>query len=117
MKIDVRFYQTAAGAKPVAKYMRSLDKQARAALADALFAIQEKGIQESGVSCRQIDGRLWEIRPADQRAFYVLLTGAVMVVLHAYKKEGQKAPKKEVDLATKRMNEVIEKEKAPKKGK
>lgn len=35
-----------------------------------------------------------------------------MVLLHAYKKQSQKAPKKEIETAERRMLEVIENESA-----
>jgi len=54
---------------------------------------------------------LWEVRIETRRAgyrfFYVLITGPVMVVLHAYKKQGRKAPRHEIGLAKRRMKEVL----------
>lgn len=37
----------------------------------------------------------------------VTVTGPMMVLLHAYKKKGQKAPVKEIETAIRRMKEVL----------
>ena len=44
---------------------------------------------------------------ASHRAFYVVVAGPLMVLLHAYKKQGQKAPVREIEIATDRMMEVL----------
>jgi phage-related protein len=41
------------------------------------------------------------------RVFYVVVTGPEVVLLHAYKKQGQKAPRKEIETAERRMEEVL----------
>jgi phage-related protein len=57
---------------------------------------------------RQIRGKLWELRISRNRIFYVVLKGDRMVLLHAYKKRGQKAPIREIETALRRMSEVME---------
>jgi phage-related protein len=37
-----------------------------------------------------------------------MLDAGIMVLLHAYKKQGQKAPDHEIDTALRRMNEILE---------
>ncbi|HFD2311459.1 TPA: type II toxin-antitoxin system RelE/ParE family toxin, partial [Legionella pneumophila] len=44
------------------------------------------------------------------RFFYVCIQKEIIVLLHAYKKQSQKAPKQEIELAEKRMMEVYENE-------
>lgn len=105
--MDVRFYRAASGRKPVGEYMRALDSRERAKLTEAFADLAEKGLEGSGVSRRHIQGKLWEVRVSAQRAFYVMVRGPVMVVLHAYKKEGQKAPPAEIATAISRMKEVL----------
>lgn len=59
------------------------------------------------VEFRQIDGKLWEIKIGSHRVFYVVIDREEMVLLHAYKKQGQKLPVKERDIATRRMKELL----------
>jgi len=40
--------------------------------------------------------------------FYVVVSGPTMVLLHAYKKQGRKAPPREIAVAEQRMREVLE---------
>ncbi len=110
--MKVRFYVDAGGQKPVGHYLHSLSDTEHAAVAHALRQVERYGL--SVVDARQIDGKLWEIRTPNQRVFYVLVDGPTLVVLHAYKKEGQKAPKNDLEIATARMQEVLEVEEARK---
>jgi len=41
------------------------------------------------------------------RFFYITLKKDTMVLLHAYKKQSQKAPKNEIEIALKRLKEVL----------
>jgi phage-related protein len=41
------------------------------------------------------------------RVFYVAIEQEEMVLLHAYKKQGQKLPVKEREIARKRMKELL----------
>ena len=56
---------------------------------------------------RQIQGKLWELKFSMDRVFYCVITGPDLVLLHAYKKQGQRAPPDEIKLAKKRMKEVF----------
>jgi phage-related protein len=54
---------------------------------------------------------LWEIKiqsaSAGYRIFYVSIKANILVLLHAYKKQSQKAPQKEIEVAEQRMMEVM----------
>ena len=60
------------------------------AIGDGLFEIRARGKEGIG------------------RAFFCTLIDQRIVVLHAFIKKSQKTPKKELDLARKRMKEVKE---------
>src|SRR3954469_21215729 len=68
--------------------------------------IEEHDLEGTTVT-RHIDGKLWELKITRHRIFYVIIVGPVMVLLHAYKKQGQKAPSRELDVGRKRMKEVL----------
>ena len=104
--VKITFYRTAGGASPVEKYLVDLDSKERAAVADALKAIEISGLRAAGVRTRQIKGKLWEIKASQQRVFYVVVMGGEMVLLHAAKKEGQKADRGDVETAELRFREV-----------
>jgi phage-related protein len=59
------------------------------------------------VSLRQLEGKLWEIRVGGHRVAYTVVTGPEMVLLHAFKKEGRRTSRHDLDLATRRAKEVL----------
>jgi phage-related protein len=62
---------------------------------------------EAPVSLRQLEEKLWEIRVGRHRVAYVVVTGSEMVLLHAFKKQGQRTPRSDLDLALRRAKEVL----------
>jgi phage-related protein len=58
---------------------------------------------------RRIEGRLWELRPGDNRLFYCLCMDQQFVILHAFRKQSMKTPEKEIATALRRMKEITEK--------
>lgn len=74
---------------------------------EALDQIERHGVDAVRVQFRQIEGKLWEIRVSAHRVFYVLIEREEMVLLHAYRKQGQKLPLKEREVAMKRMKELL----------
>lgn len=105
--MKVTFYTTASGRSPVYDYIQELDKPERARLLEALQQVENDGFDAVRVQFRQIEGKLWEIKVSSQRVFYVTIAKDEMILLHAYKKEGQKLPVKEREVALKRMKEVL----------
>lgn len=79
-----------------------------------LKSVEELGFDCPRVQFRQIRGKLWEIKiktaHAGYRIFYVTIKQSLMILLHIYKKQSQKAPIKEIEVAEKRMLEVLENE-------
>ncbi|MDO8461893.1 MAG: type II toxin-antitoxin system RelE/ParE family toxin [Deltaproteobacteria bacterium] len=105
--MKVSFYTTASGRSPVLDYIHDLQKQERARLLEALHQIEQYGFDAMKTQFRQIEGKLWEIKVSAHRVFYVLVEREEMVLLHAYKKQGQRLPLKEREVAIKRMKEVL----------
>jgi len=91
----------------VLDYINSLAKPERARVLEALDQIERRGLAAIRVQFRQIEGKLWEIKIGSHRVFYVMIDGEEMVLLHAYKKQQQKLPIKERDIALRRMKELL----------
>ena len=108
--MQVIFFRTAAGREPVREYFTALAESERAAAADVFCALRQHGLQAPGVIFRQVRGKLWEFRingTVSHRVFYVTVRGSTMVLLHSYKKQGQKAPLREIAIAERRKREVF----------
>lgn len=89
------------------KYIDGLEAGQRAKVDAALLQIGRYGIEGSAVTVRPIKGKLWELKVDAQRVFYVVARGPMMVLLHAYRKQSQKAPRREIETAVQRFKDVI----------
>lgn len=96
---------------PVYKFIKCLEVRDRAKILACLKSVEELGFDSPRVDFRQIKGKLWEIKiksaTAGYRIFYVTIQKDNLVLLHAYKKQSQKAPLKEIIIAEKRMQEIL----------
>lgn len=111
--IEVLFYTKSSGKIPVLDYIDDLSEKDQAKVAACLESIRDLGFDSPRVEFRQIEGKLWEIKiklsSGGHRIFYVSLAKKKMVLLHAYKKQSQKAPTKEIEIAKTRMQEIMDK--------
>ena len=108
----VEFYETASGRSPVEDFIASLPKADRARFADVFEGVEKYGLDCPRAQFRQLRGKLWEIKFTSKgggyRIAYVMLSGETMVWLHVFRKQTQKTPVGELEIAEKRMKEVLE---------
>jgi hypothetical protein len=52
-----------------------------------------------------------ELRASASRFFYFAFTGRRFVILHGYRKKSQKAPRREIEAALRRMDGYVERQK------
>jgi len=133
--MKVLFFTMSSGRVPVLDFLKSLEARSRAEAFRVLEAVKKEGTAAAGVSCRQIKGKLWEIRVrsgGEVRIFYFIRgesprsddgkgsqggnrerekggqpEGEEMILLHAYLKKSKKAPTREIDTALTRMKELL----------
>jgi len=103
------FYEDHRGRSPVLDFMNSLSAKDRAKVNNVLRLLEEFGTDLGMPHARRIKGRLWELRPGDNRLFYFLQVEHKFIVLHGYRKQSMKAPEKEIATALRRMQEFLEK--------
>ena len=101
------FLGSRSGRSYIDDYLSRMSLEDRATILAVFEDVQQHGFSAVGCNFRQIEGKLWEIKIAMHRLFYVLLDKNEMVVLHAYKKQGQKLPLREKEVALRRMKEMI----------
>jgi Phage-related protein len=107
--LKVYYYRKSSGKIPVLEFIKSLPDHDKQRIFFDLSLINQKGLKNCGLSLRHLDGKLWEIRfklSAGYRIFYCLITEDIFL-LHAYKKQSQKAPEKEIAIAINRMKELL----------
>lgn len=109
--MKVIFYKKDNGKEPVMENIFELEKNEKVKILKVLDDIREKGFKATGCEFRQIDGELWEIKirlsKGGYRIFYVIANIDIMILLHSYRKQSQKAPQKELNIAFKRMKDFI----------
>ena len=112
----VVFYHDRSGRRPVTEFLDSLPPEDRAAVLRDLALLEEFGLDVGWPHVRAITGRrkLWELRVKSTsgaiRLFYFAHTGRRFVVLHGLVKKTRKVPRRELDVAERRMWDVIERD-------
>ncbi len=105
---QIFFYEDHRGKSPVLEFLNSLPARDRAKANNALRLPEEFGTSLTLPHARHIEGRLWELRPGDNRLFYFLQMERKFIILHGYRKQSMKAPEKEIATALRRMQELLE---------
>lgn len=108
--MKVRFWTGTSGRSPIEEWLQELPPGDRAKVAAVLVEIEELGFQAVGCGFRQVKDKLWELKiraPGGAfRIFYEVVSGPEMILLHALRKGARKIPKKDLQLAIKRMEEI-----------
>jgi len=106
--LRVAFFQTEAGREPVRQWLKALPRAQRKAIGEEIKTVQF-GWPLGMPVVRKMESDLWEVRVRLEdriaRIFFTLEQD-IMVLLHGFIKKRQKTPKKELDLARKRLAQV-----------
>lgn len=107
---SLEFYADAADRSPVLEFIDSLPPGEQASVVRLLELLQEFGLQLPVNYARAIIGhrKLWELRASNNRVLYFAFSGRTFVILHGFRKRGQKTPEKEIAVAERRMAEFLE---------
>ena len=109
-EIPVYFYRTSTGTEPVLDWLRSLSLEDRRVLGADLATVQF-GWPIGMPLCRSLGDGLWEVRCslAGQRIARLIFfaTGERLGVVHGFIKKTQKTPPDILDLARRRMKEML----------
>lgn len=104
-----RDYQTPSGGRPVKKFLMLLPEEHRAAIADAMKEVRDKGLREGGA--RHLRGRIWEVRvDLGELAYRVLFASVgessrILLSLEGFAKKTRKTPPAAIDLAEERLKD------------
>lgn len=111
------FYQDKNGRRPTQEFLDGLSRTARTAVLRDLGLLKEFGIKLGFSTVRPIAGvrKLWELRVKTNdgavRIFYTALAGRRFTLLHGFIKKSDKTPRAELELAVKRLQEALAREK------
>jgi len=109
-KIVAEFYRSSSGKEPVRDWIKSLPMEDRKVIGNDIATVEYKWPIGMPL-CRSLKGGIWEIRSglSSNRISRVLFFNVQtrMVLLHGFIKKTQKTPAKELQLADRRMKEVL----------
>ena len=110
-KWKIIYYTSHSGDNPVSDFLDTLEKSSQSKILRILHNIQEYGLDSVIPHIRKLTGTpFWEIRILGQnsiRIIYVVPAKFQVFVLHGFKKKTQKTPVKELEIASRRYNEYI----------
>ena len=94
-------------------YIRALDKDTRREIGTFLFLLQRGNILKPPLSKKMssIHKNAFELRISDRkgenRIIYVLALKDKILIPHAFRKKSQKTPLREIEIARRRIKEMI----------
>lgn len=111
----IEFYEDSQGNKPARDYIKALkkkkDKDSRIKadkITQYLYYLQTDGTFIGQPFVKHIEGDIWELRPDKTRIFFVVYIKGVFVLLHAFTKQTQKTPEKELERARAEYRDLLE---------
>jgi phage-related protein len=109
-KLPAVFYETPNGTEPVRDWLLDLKDEDRRIVGKDIAKV-EFGWPVGMPYCRSMGSGLWEVRShiSDGRITRVLfcIGEDCMILLHAFTKKTQATPKGDLELARKRMKEIV----------
>lgn len=111
----IYFYRNSKGEQPVLDYMRELakhkDKDSHIKLQkirDYVKALSRSGKGAGQPYIKRVEGDIWELRPLQDRIFFVAWYDDSFVLLHQFVKKTQKTPEREKAQARREYRDLQE---------
>lgn len=103
MPFEIRFFANNRGDEPVKDYLVGIAEKERATVAALIQHLSHTGKLEHPHG-KRLSGHksLYEIRHKQHRIFY-FYHGSQIILLHAFKKQSQATPQREIEVAVQRM--------------
>ena len=109
--MKIVFYKTFSGRCPIEEFIEDLPREDQARFTDVYRGIVQFGFDCPRVEFKPLRGKLWEIKfkapSGGYRVAYIVIEGDKMIWLHVFKKKTQKTPLEDLELALKRMKEIM----------
>ena len=112
----IYYYTDVNGKTPVLNYIESLaikhDKDSRIKfnkIRDYIKLLAERGLQTGEPFIKHLDGEIWELRPLRDRILFAAWDNEekAFILLHQFMKKTQKTPKREIEIAKWRLQEIM----------
>lgn len=110
MHWKINYYQNHNGKMPVKEWLDEIDNEPKAEIFRIFVMLQKYGTQLGLPFVRPLEQKIYEVRAKDKswiyRVLYFAHTDKTFVMLHGFQKKTQTTPRKELDMAIKRLKEV-----------
>jgi phage-related protein len=107
----VELYERLDGTSPVTEFIEEQSCKNQAKIFAELDDMSEFGLMPRGNKLKHIEGKLWELRFRSMehhfRFIYFAYTGKKIVVLHGFSKKTRKTPKRELNIAHRRLQDYL----------
>lgn len=111
MHWTAEYYRDADGKEPVADFIDSLPDETKVKVFRTIKLLKDYGVLLKEPYTRQIREKIRELRIKDGkgavRVLYFTYSGRRFILLHAFIKKTDKTPSREIEVAEKRMNDFI----------
>ena len=112
---EIRFYRDKNGNEPVRKLLEELaaraGKDARINLNkinDYMKILMEKGTRAGEPFVKHLENDIWELRPLSNRILFAAWYDNSFILLHYFVKKTQKIPRRELETAKRRYQDMKE---------
>ncbi|SRR5258706_11819513 len=108
MSWKVIFFESARREKPVEEFFYKQQLQAQSKMLHLFELLQAYGSQLGMPHAKQLETGLYELRARGKEEIRILygFKQQTIYLLHAFKKQTQKTPSKEIETAKKRLTEI-----------
>lgn len=120
---QVILYEDRNGVSPVDEYLHKLDVQntkdakiRREKIRAYVKILKEHGLPLPEPLCKHMVDKIYELRPIGDRVFFAGWIDGAYVLLHCYRKQGQKTPPRELKKAQEEFADFVERWKKNGKG-
>lgn len=102
-------FEISSGEKPVDEFIKSQQPQAKAKMAHTVKLLRQHGNRLGMPHSKALGSGLYELRirgREELRILYCFTPQRTIYLLHGFKKQTQETPRKELDVALKRMKDL-----------
>ncbi|MBO8087726.1 MAG: type II toxin-antitoxin system RelE/ParE family toxin [Marichromatium sp.] len=110
MNWQINYYLTSNGKSPVKEWIDSIGAEPKAEVFRIFEMLSKYGTNLGLPFVRPIENKIYEVRAKDKSGIYRVLyfahTQKTFVMLHGFQKKTRTTPRKEIEIARKRMKEI-----------
>lgn len=111
---SIVFYVEDSGRDPVREFILSLDDKTSARIFASIERLKLENTRARMPLVRQVEGKIWELRQESHtniyRILYFFFVGRKIVLLHGFQKKTQKTPRREFEIAARRLVHFVMRE-------